>query len=76
MKIMNPYTFIFQKESQLPIQLKYGLTKSGGCVVANNNSKIPNKELNAILEIISSNYFKIVSEWKIYFDKKDVKFYC
>lgn len=44
--------------------------------MANNNSRIPNKELNDILEIISSNYFKIVSEWKNYFDKEDVKFYC
>ena len=55
---------------------KIWLTKAGGCVVANNNSKIPEKELREILEIISHNYFFIVSEWKTYFGKEDIKFYC
>lgn len=55
---------------------KIWITKSGGCIVANNKSKIPEKELNDILRTISENYFFIVAEWKKYFDIKEVKFYC
>jgi len=52
------------------------LTKSGGCIIANNNSKIPEKQLRKILDIIADNYFFIVSQWKEYFDMEDIKFYC
>lgn len=48
----------------------------GGCIVANNNSKIPEKELRDLLKIIANNYFFIVSKWKTYFRVDDVKFYC
>lgn len=48
----------------------------GGCIVANNNSKIPEHELRDLMKTISNNYFYIVSKWKTYFDIEDVKFYC
>ena len=55
---------------------KIWLTKNGGCIVANNASFIPQKELNYLLEIISAQYFFIVSKWKEHFCVEDVKFYC
>lgn len=55
---------------------KVWLTKSGGCIVANNDSKIPAKDLNNLLESIAVNYFLIVSEWKNFFGTDEVKFYC
>ena len=55
---------------------KVWLTKSGGCIVANNDSKIPTKDLNNLLESIAVNYFLIVSEWKNFFGANEVKFYC
>lgn len=55
---------------------KVWLTKSGGCIVANNDSKIPTKDLNNLLESIAVNYFLIVSEWKNFFGTDEVKFYC
>jgi hypothetical protein len=55
---------------------KVWLTKSGGCIVSNNNSGIPAKELREILETISNNYFFIIAEWKEYFKKDEIKFYC
>ena len=55
---------------------KVWLTKSGGCIVANNDSKIPTKDLNNLLESIAVNYFLIVSEWKNFFGTNEVKFYC
>ena len=54
MKIMNQYIYIFQKENQHLILQKYGLTKSGGCILANNKSKIPSKELTEAIEKVST----------------------
>ena len=58
---------------------KIWLTKAGSCIVANNKSKIPNNDLNKLLDIISKHYFLIVAKWKEYYkidDMKDIKFYC
>ena len=55
---------------------KVWLTKSGGCVLANNKSNIPSKELTELLEAINGNYFYIVSQWKQHFLDEDIKFYC
>lgn len=58
---------------------KVWLTKSGGCILANNNSRIPNKELNKILETITSQYFFIVSMWINIYELdsiNEIKFYC
>ena len=55
---------------------KVWLTKSGGCILANNKSKIPSKELTELLETIVNNYFYIISEWKKHFPEQEVSFYC
>ena len=55
---------------------KVWLTKAGGCIVANNNSKIPETDLREILEVISNNYFFIISVWKKHFPSFELKFYC
>ena len=55
---------------------KVWLTKSGGCVVANNNSRIPQRELNSLLDMISAQFFWICSEWKRYLDIDEINFYC
>lgn len=55
---------------------KVWLTKSGGCILANNNSRIPQNDLNKLLPIISRQYFFIVAKWKEYYKTEDVKFYC
>ena len=55
---------------------KVWLTKSGGCILANNNSKIPNKDLNNILDAITSNYFLIIMQWKEFYKIDVVNFYC
>ena len=51
------------------------LTKNGGYIVA-NNSNIPTSELNYLLEIISAQYFVLISKWKEHFCVEDIKFYC
>ena len=65
-----------KKYSKLTNLTKVWLTKSGGCIVANNNSKIPEKELSEILEAISNNFFFIVSMCKKHFPSYELKFYC
>lgn len=55
---------------------KIWLTKSGGCVVANNNGHIPQNELNELLDIIAAQYFFICAQWKKHFIVKTINFYC
>lgn len=47
-----------------PNSTKVWLTKAGGCIVASNGSKIPDRTLNELLEIISAQFFFICSKWK------------
>lgn len=44
--------------------------------MANNNSRIPEKDLNSLLEIVALYYFKIVSKWKEKYGDDSIKFYC
>lgn len=55
---------------------KIWLTVSGGCIVANNGSRISQNELNKLLEIIAAQYFMICAEWKNHFKVDEIKFYC
>lgn len=55
---------------------KIWITSTGGCIVANNSSKIPTKELNELMEIIAAQFFLICSAWKDHFKINDIKFYC
>ena len=58
---------------------KIWLTKSGHCILENNKSKIPNHELNALMEVISKHYFLITAKWMEYYNIEnidDIKYYC
>jgi hypothetical protein len=55
---------------------KIWLTQNGGFVIANNDSRIPQNELNGILKMLPIHYFLICSKWKSYFGIDDIKFYC
>ena len=59
-----------------PNATKIWLTRTGGCIVANNGSKIPEKELNELLEFISAQIFLISEKWKQFFVTDTIKFYC
>jgi len=72
----EPIHIHISKGKPSAISTKIWLTKSGGCIVANNNSRIPNKDLNTLMEVVTSNYFFIVSQWKNFNQVEDVKFYC
>ncbi len=80
--------FFWSNENEEPIHVHVGkgkpsrnstkiwFTASGGCIVANNSSRIPKDELNELLEIISAQYFMICEEWKSHFKIEKIKFFC
>lgn len=55
---------------------KIWLTRTGGCILASNGSKIPQKELNELMEFISAQFFMICAKWKEFFVTDTIKFYC
>jgi len=55
---------------------KVWLTSVGGCISANNNSKIPEADLGELLNIIAAQHDMICSEWKKHFSISDVRYYC
>ena len=52
------------------------VNQNGGCILANNHSKIPEKDLNKIFNSIEINFFYIISEWKKFYGEEEIKFYC
>ena len=91
MKVFGYKIYFWSNENNEPIHIhiskgsptqnstKIWLTQSGGCILANNKSKIPQNDLNKLLDIISKHYFFIVSKWKEYYhinDINEIKFYC
>lgn len=55
---------------------KLWLTRAGGCIVANNGSNIPERELKELMEIVSAQFFFICRKWKEFFCVDDIQFYC
>lgn len=53
---------------------KIWLTKSGYCLLANNNSKISPRNLRIIEGIIEARYKEIVQKWIKYFG--EISYYC
>ena len=55
---------------------KFWLTKSGGCILANNNSGIPAKDLRDLKKLITLNHALIVEKWVDSFGANNLSFYC
>ncbi len=53
---------------------KLWITKNGKCIVCNNNSKIPKKELRVIISVIEARYMEIFQKWYDVFS--EIYFYC
>jgi hypothetical protein len=54
---------------------KIWLTSNGGCVLANNRSKIGGRDLNKLMDVIAAQYDYICESWIVYFDDKNLRFY-
>lgn len=59
-----------------PNSTKPWITSKGGCIVANNNGRIPNHELAELIEIIGAQFLMICNVWKRHFVVDNIKFYC
>ena len=80
--------FFWSNESGEPIHVHIGIvnpspnatkiwiTKQGGCIVANNRSRIQKSDLDELLEVIQSCFFIICSEWKKHFNVDTIDFYA
>ncbi|NGM17892.1 DUF4160 domain-containing protein [Eggerthellaceae bacterium zg-893] len=53
---------------------KVWLTGNGGCLVASNASRIPERDLNDMLEFIALNHAWICERWSETFG--ELRFYC
>lgn len=53
---------------------KIWITRAGKCLVANNNSSLPNHLLRNVRRIIEARSDEVVAKWKMFFG--DVEFYC
>ncbi|MFQ7508898.1 hypothetical protein [Anaerobutyricum hallii] len=50
------------------------ITKNGKCLLCNNNSKIPNKQLRVFMQIIEARSKSVLDLW--YSTFKQISFYC
>lgn len=53
---------------------KVWITKTGKCLLANNNSKIPTKTLRVVLSILEARSGEIIERWADYFGQP--KYFC
>lgn len=53
---------------------KVWITKSGRCLLCNNNSKIPSPVLRNVLRVIESRSEEIIQKWESFFG--EVHYYC
>lgn len=86
---IGPYIIFFWSNEGVPLEpvhvhVAYGipvanatkiwLTRSGHCLLCNNESNIPDRVLRNIMDILEPRSQDIVKMWKDYF--QDVHFYC
>ena len=53
---------------------KIWITQSGKCLLCNNNSKIPQRQLRIIIKIIESRSDEIAEKWHTYFG--EIRYFC
>ena len=53
---------------------KVWLTKTGKCLLCNNNSKVPQKTLKNIMEIIEARNQDVIKKWFDFFG--EIHYYC
>ena len=46
---------------------KIWITRAGGCILANNNSRIPERMLRNIMDVIEARSQEVIDKWKAHF---------
>ncbi|MCI9535552.1 MAG: DUF4160 domain-containing protein [Lachnospiraceae bacterium] len=57
-----------------PNATKIWITRRGKCLLCNNNSKIPKKQLNAIIKVIEAQCNSVTDLWLSTFG--EIRYYC
>lgn len=57
-----------------PNATKIWITRSGKCLLQNNNSRIPERELRYLIQIVESQSTTIVDRWRETFH--EVRYFC
>lgn len=71
---LEPVHVHVSEGSPQPNATKIWITRTGKCLLANNNSNIPTKTLRNIMRIIESQHQIVLQKWMQYFDQ--IQFYC
>ncbi len=53
---------------------KLWITQSGKAILANNNSRIPEKVLKKLMRVVEANSATIIEKWLSCFD--EIRYYC
>ena len=53
---------------------KIWLTKAGGCLLQNNRSAIPERQLRIIMQVVSARHAEIATKWLETFG--EISYYC
>lgn len=53
---------------------KLWITRSGKCILCNNNSKIPDKLLKKLIRVVEANSTDIINEWINRFG--EIRYFC
>lgn len=53
---------------------KIWITRSGGCLLQNNHSAIPERQLRIIMQIAAARHEEIIRKWQETFG--EITFYC
>jgi len=59
-----------------PNSTKIWITRNGGCIIANNASRISQKDLTHLLKIIQTEHSTICNKWKTFFEVDEIRYYC
>ena len=53
---------------------KIWITKAGGCILCNNNSRIPARILRNIMDVIEARSAEVIAKWTDFFG--EARFFC
>ncbi len=57
-----------------PNATKIWITRSGKCLIQNNNSRIPDRQLRILMQIIEARSASIIGKWQETFN--EISYFC
>jgi len=73
-KPLEPIHVHVQKGIPSANATKIWITKGGKCILCNNDSRIPNRILRNIMDVIEARSNDIISKWYNFYG--DISYYC